>query len=35
MICPVRMDKRQRWWKALWYGGDESSWWYERCVQER
>jgi len=33
MICPVRMDERQRWRKVLRYDGDESSRWDERCLQ--
>nr|ABD33287.1 hypothetical protein MtrDRAFT_AC158501g24v2 [Medicago truncatula] len=34
MIYPVRMDERRRWRNVLWYGGDESSWWDERCMQQ-
>jgi hypothetical protein len=35
LICPVRMDERQQWQNVLWYGGDESSRWKERCLQAR
>jgi hypothetical protein len=29
------MNERQRWLKVLWYGGDQSSRWKERCLQAR
>jgi len=32
MICPVRMDEKQRWRNVLQYGSDESSSWNKRCM---